>query len=160
MRRPVRPIAICVFRNEGRILVAEGVDPVKEQVFYRPLGGGVEFGEYSAEAVVREIREELGAEVRDVRLLGVLENVFTYNGEQGHEVVFVYDAEFAQQSLYKTEQLRGHEEGIGAFEAVWKPVSDFVSGSPPLYPDGLLELLEAHSKEQGDVSNRHDPDLS
>src|SRR6266568_4543117 len=44
----IRPLAICVFSHNGCILAAEGVDPLKDnQVFYRPLGGGIEFGEYA-----------------------------------------------------------------------------------------------------------------
>lgn len=41
----IRPLAICVFRHQDRILVAEGYDPVKDEHFYRPLGGGNEFGD-------------------------------------------------------------------------------------------------------------------
>ena len=34
----IRPLAICVFRYNGRILAAEGVDPVKNNlVFYRHM---------------------------------------------------------------------------------------------------------------------------
>jgi NADH pyrophosphatase NudC (nudix superfamily) len=60
----IRPLAICVFRREDRILVAEGFDPVKQEHFYRPLGGGIEFGENSVETISREIREEINAEIR------------------------------------------------------------------------------------------------
>ena len=41
----VRTIAICVFKKGGRIFVAEGYDPAKQETFYRPLGGRIEFGE-------------------------------------------------------------------------------------------------------------------
>ncbi len=44
-KKRVRPLAICVFRHHDRILVMEGYDPVKKEHFYRPLGGGIEFGE-------------------------------------------------------------------------------------------------------------------
>ena len=47
----VRPLAICVFRRGDRILAAEGYDLVKGETFYRPLGGRIEFGEYSHETV-------------------------------------------------------------------------------------------------------------
>lgn len=83
---------ICLFRNGDRILAAEGFDSVKQIQFYRPLGGGVEFGEHSRDALAREIKEELNAEIEDAQLLGVIENIFTHEGRQGHEVVFVYDA--------------------------------------------------------------------
>ena len=138
----IRPLAICVFRRGGRILVSENYDPTKRQAFYRPLGGGIRFGERGAEAIEREIREELGAELRDVRFLGMLENLFTFDGAPGHELVLVYDAAFADPSLYHQEELRGCE-GKEAFTAVWKPLSRFPSEEIPLYPDGLLELLAA-----------------
>jgi 8-oxo-dGTP pyrophosphatase MutT (NUDIX family) len=59
----IRPLAICVFRNEDRILVNEGYDPVKQEAFYRPLGGGIEFGESSMDTVCRELMEELNVDV-------------------------------------------------------------------------------------------------
>ena len=93
----IRPIAICVFHSEGRILVSRGYDSVKDSVYYRPLGGGIEFGERSRDAVVREIREELSAEVRATRILGTRENIFTLDGETGHEILWVYDAEFVDE---------------------------------------------------------------
>jgi ADP-ribose pyrophosphatase YjhB (NUDIX family) len=71
----IRPIAVCLFRHDNRILVSEGFDTVKQDYYYRPLGGGIEYGEMSSDALVREIREELDAEIENVRLLGVLENI-------------------------------------------------------------------------------------
>ena len=79
----IRPIAICVFRHNGRILAAEGYDPLNQQKFYRPLGGAIEFGEHSAVTIGRELAEELGAAVVDLRFLGAIENVFTYDGQVG-----------------------------------------------------------------------------
>jgi hypothetical protein len=56
----IRPIVICLFRRESRILISEAYDSSKGEYFCRPLGGVVEFGEHSREAMLREIREELG----------------------------------------------------------------------------------------------------
>ena len=66
--------------RDGRILVGHAYDAVKQDHYCRPLGGGIEFGERGADAIVREIREELGAEIEDVRRLGTLENLFTGGG--------------------------------------------------------------------------------
>jgi 8-oxo-dGTP pyrophosphatase MutT (NUDIX family) len=137
----VRPLAICLFRNGDRILVGEGYDVVKKQVYYRPLGGAIEFGEFSHDAIVREIREELGAEITNLRYLTTLETVFTCDGQPGHEVVIVYEAAFVDKSIYEKPALSGIEDGGLHFEAVWKPLEDFLSGDPPLYPEGLLEFL-------------------
>jgi len=136
----IRPIAICIFHYNGRILAAEGYDTVKQEAFYRPLGGTIEFGETSQETVVRELREELNAEVKDLRFLAALENIFTYRGQQGHEIVMVYDGVFTDQSLYEQSAVHGDEDGE-TIKAIWIELASRGSDSPPLYPDGLPELL-------------------
>ncbi len=138
----IRPIAICLFRHNGRILAAEGYDPLKQQLFYRPLGGGIEFGEHSQDTIVREIREELGTAVINLRYIATLENRFVFNGKPGHEIVQVYDGEFSDPALYQQPTLHGIEDNGESFTAVWKSPDDFRGqNAPPLYPDGLLDLL-------------------
>ena len=140
----IRPLAICVFRHCNKIFAAEGFDPLKSQIFYRPLGGRIEFGEYGHETVARELMEEIGEKVINLRYLGTLENIFVFNGEHGHEIVRVYDGEFVNKSLYGRQVVHGNEEDEehkGEFKAVWKSLDFFRAGHAPLYPDGLLELL-------------------
>lgn len=145
----IRPIAICVFRHNGRILAAEGFDPLKQQPFYRPLGGAIEFGEYSADTIRRELGEELGAAVVDLRYLGTLENVFTFNGQTGHEIVMVYDGGFADRALYDRPVIEGAEDDGEKIRAVWVKLADCASpAAPPVYPTGLLELLVHCASEE------------
>jgi len=136
-----RSLAICVFNNKDHILVAEGYDSVKEQLFYRPLGGSIEFGEHSRSTIARELQEEIGAEVTELRYLGTIENIFTYNGEMGHEIVIVYAGRFTDSSFYERERIDAIEDDTIPFTVVWKPLTYFQQGYAPLYPDGLLELL-------------------
>ena len=144
----LRPLAICVFQHDGRVLACECIDPVQPQTFYRPLGGAAHFGEYSADTLARELREELGAAVTGLRYLGMLENVFTYNGQRGHEIVIVYDGAFVDRALYDRPWLDGAEDSGTPFRAVWLPLADCRRpAAPPVYPTGLLELLEeSHAK--------------
>ena len=86
----IRPISICVLRRGDEILVMEARDESRDLTFYRPLGGGIEFGERSDDAVKRELQEEIGAELDELRLLTVLENLFEFEGKAWHEIVFVY----------------------------------------------------------------------
>jgi ADP-ribose pyrophosphatase YjhB (NUDIX family) len=137
----IRLLAIAVFRVGDRILVARGTDPATGAVFYRPLGGGVEFGERAAAALAREIREELGAEIDAPHLLGVLENVFDYAGRARHEVVFVFDARFRDPALYARGELAVVEPGVGWEPARWVALGEFAAGAARLVPDGLLALL-------------------
>lgn len=136
----IRPLAICIFSHRGRILVAEGFDPIKQQRFYRPLGGGIEFGEPTVQTLHRELQEEIGAAIKDVRYLGTLENIFTFNGQLGHEIVLVYDGAFVDASLYDREQIHGEDTGDVTFIAVWKRLDEFTDAEP-VYPDGLVNLL-------------------
>jgi len=69
----IRALALCIFHRNGRILVHEFQDAVKQQTVFRPIGGGIEFGEHSAEAIVREVQEELAQPIHSLRLLGTLE---------------------------------------------------------------------------------------
>ena len=141
-KNKIRPLAICVFRNNNRILVAEGYDPVKRQTFYRPLGGGIEFGEKSEDTVRRELMEEINAEVGEVWYLGTLENIFVFNGTPGHEIVQVYDGVLKESGLYDQAVIVGKEAEIDqSFTAVWMSLDRFGVGKAILYPTGLLEML-------------------
>ena len=120
--------------------MAEGHDCKKDQTFYRPLGGTIEFGELGEGTVRREFREEIGADLADVRYLGMLENIFTYEDWRGHEIVLVYDGRLSDVRFYEKEIIEGDELGK-IFRAVWKRMDELGPGSPPVYPDGLLELL-------------------
>jgi ADP-ribose pyrophosphatase YjhB (NUDIX family) len=137
----VRPLAIVVVRHpDGRVLVAPGFDHVKGQRFYRPLGGEVEFGERAEEAARREIHEEIGAEVEDLRLLATFENIYVYRGRPGHELIWCFEGRLADRGLYEQDEIMA-EEGEAAFVVQWVPLDTFRSGETPLYPEGLLELL-------------------
>jgi len=139
----IRPLAICIFSHRGRILAAKGHDPIKLQHFYRPLGGGIEFGEPAVETLHRELREELGVEIKDLRYIGALENIFTFNGMIGHEIVFVYDGAFIDASLYEREQIEGREDSDNLqFTVEWKRLDEFTDEAP-MYPDGLIDLLRS-----------------
>jgi 8-oxo-dGTP pyrophosphatase MutT (NUDIX family) len=143
----IRPLALVVVRrpSDGAILAAPGSDNLKEPRFYRPLGGEIEFGELAEDAARREIREEIGAELADLRLLGIFENHFTFLGEQGHELVWVYEGAFVNPSLYEREVIECDEYGE-KFEAHWVPPGIFERGEMPLYPDGLWDLLTTGRK--------------
>lgn len=135
----IRVKAVCVFGHMGRVLAIDGFDPTKQERFWVPVGGRVEFGESSEQAVIREVHEELDAEVTDVRLLGVLENLFTFDGDDGHEIVFVYDGRFVDDTLYETDLLIGIE-AEATLTAYWvDPL--LPDHGRPLYPDGLADLL-------------------
>lgn len=139
----IRPIAIGIFRREDEILVFESRErDSRGRIFYRPLGGSIEFGEYGEQALARELREELGAEIEKVRYLGLCENLFHGgDGQRAHELVLLYEGELTDKTLYEKEEMVAHEDDGSTFRVVWKPLGFFQRGKAPLYPDGLLALL-------------------
>jgi len=139
-KKRIRPIAICLFRSGDRILVHAGMDTVKGLPFARPLGGGIDFGEHSRDAIVREIREELGAEITEVKQIGILESIYVYEGEPGHEIVFVYDARFVDEGLYERDALTV-TEGKRVFEAHWRSLDELRGNPLKLVPEGLWDFL-------------------
>ena len=136
----IRALALCIFHHDGKILVNEAVDSVTQRSFFRPIGGGIEFGETSAQAIEREVQEELGLAITDARLLGTLESLFTYAGKPGHEIVQVYDAKFVDGSVYERPHLDGQESNGAPFVARWVALEGFTDVAP-LVPDGLSALL-------------------
>ena len=136
----IKPKAMAVFRRGKEILVNEVRESDGRLVGFRIPGGHVEFAEYSKDTITREIREELKAEIVGVHLLGVLENVFTYLGQTGHEVIFVYGARFADEALYTQDSLQAVEDNGTVFELVWHDPQSLPEGAA-LYPDGLLDLI-------------------
>jgi 8-oxo-dGTP pyrophosphatase MutT (NUDIX family) len=137
----IRPIALCVFHNNNRILVFEGYDKVKDEIFYRPLGGGIEFGERGQDAVHRELKEELNVDISDLKYLGILENIYTFNGGSYHEVVMVYDGTLIESGLYEQDMILGKEANGDEIRAMWKALDEFGEGKSILYPPGLMEIL-------------------
>jgi 8-oxo-dGTP pyrophosphatase MutT (NUDIX family) len=137
----IRVLALGLVRDRDRIFISEGYDPVKQQSFYRALGGGVEFGETSYEALQREFQEEIQAALTNIQYLGCLENLFTFNGQQGHEIIQLYQCDFVDAKFYQLEQLI-FSEGERKKKALWVNISRFVSGELRLVPEKFLEYFK------------------
>src|ERR1700712_1096108 len=86
--------AAAVIIDDGAILLHH----VEGEPEWTLPGGRVEVGEEGAQAVVREIREELEADVSCGPLLYVVENFFSYAGVAYHETGLYYRARFADGS--------------------------------------------------------------
>ena|SRR5215472_2901209 len=121
--------------HDAALLVSEDANPSGE-LFHRPLGGHVEFGEYALDTVHRELREEIGQALTDVRLAGVLENIFQWDGATQHEIVFLFTASFADEAAYEIrEQVIADDHG-GA-HVIWRMPE---AVTPPLYPVGVADM--------------------
>jgi ADP-ribose pyrophosphatase YjhB (NUDIX family) len=129
----IRVSAMAVVRRGDAVLASLGSDPSDGRTFHRLLGGGVDFGETGEQALRREFREELAAELDEVRSLGVVENIFTWNAKPGHEVVLMFSARLRDASLYEREDLVVLDSGDPVH---WVPLADVRAGRTLLFPEG------------------------
>ena len=78
----VRATALIV--EDGKLLVVEDEDG-----FYT-IGGAIQVGERTEEAVIREVKEELGVKAQARQLAFVVENRFEQAGVHFHNIEFHY----------------------------------------------------------------------
>ncbi|MDZ7959983.1 MAG: NUDIX domain-containing protein [Aulosira sp. DedQUE10] len=143
MNKPgeIRVLVLGLIRDGERIFVSEGYDPVKQSTFYRALGGGVEFGETSHLALKREFQEEIQADLTNIRYLGCIENLFTFNARQGHEIIQLYQCDFAEPKFYQLESLIFSESETHKHRALWLSIERFKSGELRLVPEAFFNYL-------------------
>ena len=82
--------------------------------------------------------------VEVLRQFGAFENLFTFDGEAGHEYLIIYECEFLDLAFYQREEVLGHD-GAGEYLAYWMPLAEFRAGKYPLYPHGFLAALESEA---------------
>ncbi|BAY63948.1 NUDIX hydrolase [Calothrix brevissima NIES-22] len=137
----IRVLALGLIRDGERIFVSEGYDPVKQSTFYRALGGGVDFGESSILALQREFQEEIQAELTNIHYLGCLENIFIFNGRQGHEIIQLYQCDFVDPKFYQLDSLIFSESENHQHRAIWINIECFTSGELRLVPAEFFNYL-------------------
>ena len=108
---------VCI--REGRLLLCRAKGG---KTTYLP-GGHVEFGETGRQALVREVREELGAASETGAFLGCVENAFLQHGKPHAEVNLVYalDVPSLRDATGALLPPVAQEDWI-SFE--WRPLSD------------------------------------
>ena len=136
--KEIRPIALGLAIKNNKLLVSEGFDKVKNETFYRCLGGGIEFLEKSEEALKREFLEEINVDITVKDFLGISENIFTYQGRKAHELILFYSIEISDknyQEEYKV--IDDHGETI----AKWIDIDEFKNKNKILYPEEVFKYL-------------------
>ena len=138
--KEIRPIVLGVAIRDNKILVSEGFDKIKNETFYRCLGGGIEFLEKSEEALKREFLEEINANIIVKDFLGVSENIFTFNGNNAHELVFFYSIDI-KDCDYKDEYTINDEDDCCNSKAKWIDIEVFKNKTAIIYPEEIFKYL-------------------
>ena len=97
--------ACAIIRQADRLLLNRyGGDS-----FWALPGGAVEQGEFSTDALVREMQEELGVTMAIGRLVWIVENLFEYRGTSYTEYGFYYEADWPNATGIGDAEFAGAE---------------------------------------------------
>ena len=136
-------VRVIVFDEYNRILMVRQDHP--ERTVWMVPGGGIEDGENSAQAAVREVLEETGLEVEILGLIWHVEEV----SDRGQRFVNFFKARVAGGEL-KLGADPEYSEDEQVLAQVRFMSRDEVSGLENLYPEFLREELWQHL-EQGTI---------
>ena len=139
MSKNIRVTVLGFARKNNEILVLEAFDSVRDQQFYRFPGGGVEFGERMEDALYREFKEELDAELVDCQYLCTIEDIFTFEGVKKHEIIITYQITLPGE-YYQVDEMELDENGVIGL-AKWVDKELFLSGQKIIYPVEIKEYL-------------------
>ena len=144
----IRLKTLAWIEENGELFVVRNHDRVKGDDYYRPIGGSVNFGERTVDALQREVLEELGTTISITGEPLILENIFTCDGKAGHEIDYLYPAEFGSQEFYERRIFDLVEEGGARFDALWVSIDECLDGKYRLVPEELLAWYRRGKKHQ------------
>jgi ADP-ribose pyrophosphatase YjhB (NUDIX family) len=105
-------------------------------------GGRVEMHESSADALVREMREEMGVEVELLRLLWVLERFFV-SSQRHHSIQFYYLMQVPEAlSPESAPTFTSPQSNDTPLVFHWYPLAELESLPLPLYPAMLCTMRQ------------------
>ena len=137
----IRAKVIGIAKCENRLLVCEVLDDQGALKGWCPLGGGIEFGETSEEALKREIFEELGCEILISGDPMICENIFEHHGAKGHEIIFAFPITFDDPQIYAKQRFQICESRGSMHWVEWVEMERFRSGKEILFPPNLVKQI-------------------
>lgn len=131
-----RVAGICV--HDGKVLLQTTTD---DTAFAFP-GGHVAFGETNAQTLIREFREEIGAEIAVKDLKWVAEVFFPWGKKPCHQICLYYMVELTDDHTPREGIFPGVEQMEGrkfTLEFHWVPLEE--ASTYELYPTQCRALL-------------------
>ena len=131
-----RVAGICV--QNGKVLLQK---PANDSVYAFP-GGHVEFGETNEETLIREFKEEIGAQIHVGDLKWVAEIFFPWGSKPCHQICLYYmvnvlNPEIPKSGMFMaTEHIEGRNFDL---EFHWVPLDEV--SNLEIYPTNAPELL-------------------
>ena len=141
--------AAGIIEHNGKILVHKEIS----KDHYALIGGRVKIGEDSKTTIKREIKEELGKEIKTTGYIATIENFFEANNKKYHEITFVHKAEFVDEKDKKTletiKNIEGDEEKNIEYE--WIDLNNI--DKTPIRPEVLKKILTKKVYPTHEINN-------
>ncbi|MGX7014354.1 NUDIX hydrolase [Vagococcus silagei] len=101
-------------------------------------GGAIKTNETSADAVIREFREETNLRVKINKFIGTVENIFMFKEKPYHQIIFIYSVDFDGDSLinFETEEQLDYK---------WLAASELKDLKPKVLNDIILNEQDSIS---------------
>lgn len=132
---------ICSFRTVGvllrdnKILVQRDMDGTE----YALPGGHVKIGQTSEESLIREYKEETGADIVFNRLIWTEETFWSWNGKEAHSIAFYYLISLTNDSDIPDDYFESHKDNCNV---VLKWVTFHEMKELTIYPAFLKDKIE------------------
>lgn len=129
--------------QNGKVLLQK---PTNED-FYAFPGGHVEFGETNEETLIREFKEEIGADIKVEDLQWVAEVFFPWGENPCHQICLYYAIEITNESIPKDGMFMAKEhieDRDFDLEFHWIPIERL--SEIEVYPEKAKELLKSLDK--------------
>ncbi len=124
---------ICV--KENKIFLSK----MKDDKYWTFVGGKVKFSESTDTAILREYREEVGADLQIDKLIAVIENFFDLDGCSWHQYIFFYQLRDDNNVL---ELFNGERQIADEKNAIYKWVDLSELANIQIKPDCSNEILK------------------
>lgn len=125
-----------IIKQENKFLIMR----VNKSDYYHIPGGHIEIGEDSEQALIREIKEEIGCDVQKASLFAIQENFWIRNSRSCHGIEFYYIMESKQQlemkDYEKIEIDKGEEKML---EFMWVTAEELKNID--LKPNNIRDML-------------------
>jgi mutator protein MutT len=131
--RPWVGVGIIVFDRDGKILLGRRAKEPRRGQWSIP-GGTIELGEGARDAAMREIREEFGIEIENVKFFDVFDRVFRDANQriQYHYVLIEFTARYKSGEVKPADDID---------KAEWVAFSDLAKYALPEDQAGAIERV-------------------
>lgn len=130
--------AAGIIIHNNKVLLHHNIN----DTYYALLGGRVKFGENSEDTIKREIKEELGKDIKITGYVSTIENFFEIKNRKYHEILFIHKAEFINDDDKKIEWTLKNIEGNTEKNIQYEWISLDNLGSTCIKPVAIKQILE------------------